>query len=240
MNQKVLWLVTARSGSKSIINKNIKELGGYPLLAYRIRSALAIAKPQDVWISTDSKEYADIAQSYGATVPFLRSEELSTDNASSIDVVLHAMNFAEAQDRRYDAIGLLEPTSPFITFNQLKDAVEQLFNDKEAENIVAVRIVRPHTFFVQEEKKYLTVLSERLSQSNKFRRQDRRDEITPSGGFYIGKWDSFLNKKTFYTKNTIPFLVPEINGLEIDESIDWLWAEFLLEKKLILKKEILK
>ena len=238
MNQKILWLITARSGSKSIVHKNIKHLSGYPLLAYRIKSALSISQPEDVWISTDSQDYADIAKSYGATVPFLRPPELSSDNTSSVDVVLHAMIHATKLGKKYNALGLLEPTSPLITYTQLKDAVEKLFMDHESENIVAVRIVRPHTFFVQDNERYLETLAERLSTSSKWRRQDRKDEITPSGGFYIAKWDSFLKNKTFYTTRTMAYLVSEINGLEIDEPIDWNWAEFLLEKGLLAHKDI--
>lgn len=238
MNYKILWLITARSGSKSITNKNIKVLAGYPLLAYRIKSALSFADSEDVWISTDSREYANIAESYGATVPFIRPLELSTDNASSVDVVLHAMQHAKQINKKYDAIGLLEPTSPLITYAQIRDAAKQLIEDNEAENSVAVRIIRPNTFFIQEQDKYLSVLAERLSNSVKWRRQDRKDEITPSGGFYIAKWEAFLENKTFYTLKTIPFLVSELNGLEIDETIDWDWAEFVLEKGLVKHKEI--
>jgi CMP-N,N'-diacetyllegionaminic acid synthase len=234
----ILWLISARSGSKSIVHKNIKNLNGYPLLAYRIKSAMAISKPEDVWVSTDSKEYADIAMSHGAFIPFLRPDILSTDTASSVDVVLHAMFHANKIEKKYDAIGLLEPTSPFITSKQLFDSVNQLFGEDDSENIVAVRNVRPHTYFVQEKSKYLNILAQKLSTSNKLRRQDRNDEVTPSGGFYISKWNSFLKNKTFYTEKTLQFQVPELNGIEIDEPIDWLWAEFLLEKGIITHNEL--
>lgn len=237
---KTLWLITARSGSKSIKDKNIKELNGIPLLAYRIKSALSISSKSNVWVSTDSKHYSDIAKQYKATVPFLRPQELAKDNSSSMDVVMHAIEWAELNDRKYDAIGLLEPTSPFIYFKDLKNAEEELFNNNSAENIVAVRKVRPHSFFIQKEDKFLTELSKRFKKSKKFRRQDRKNEITPSGGFYIAKWDAFKRNKTFYTEKTLSYLVPEICGLEIDESIDWQWADFLLSNKLIKTRDIFK
>ena len=234
----ILWLISARAGSKSILNKNIKVLCGFPLLAYRIKTALAISRPCDVWVSTDSQEYADIAKSYGAVIPFLRPDILSTDNASSVDVVLHAMLHAEKLGKKYDAIGLLEPTSPFITSKQLSESLNELFNDKDAENIVAVRSVRPHTYFVQEKSKYLNTLANKFNLSSKLRRQDRTDEITPSGGFYISKWNSFLKNKTFYTEKTLQFQVSDFHGIEIDEPVDWLWAEFLLEKSIITHNQI--
>lgn len=234
----VLWLIAARSGSKGIPHKNIKILGTLPLLAYRIKSVRAFARQEDVWISTDSQEYAEIARSFGATIPFIRPEKLAADNAKSIDVVLHTIEFAENHGKKYTAIGLLEPTAPFITAEHLYQAVEQLFADEEAENIVAVRKVRPSTFYVQEEARYLKILADKIRQQGVFRRQDEKTEITPSGGFYIAKWDSIKMNKSFYTAKTLSYLVPNIHGLEIDETIDWLWAEFLIKENIINQSDM--
>ena len=231
MNKKILWVVTARSGSKSVPHKNIKLLGGVPLLAYRIKCALKIAAREDVWISTDSPEYANIAEKYGATVPFLRPAELATDTARSADVILHAMQWAESKGKTYDAVGMLEPTSPFVTTANLFNAVERLFGEKEAENIVAVRYSRPSTFYIQENHKYLETIANNIMDAGLKRRQDEKEEITPSGGFYISKWGAFKKNHSFYTSKTLSFLVPDLEGLEIDEPIDWEWAEFLLSKK---------
>jgi CMP-N,N'-diacetyllegionaminic acid synthase len=125
MLKNILWLIPARSGSKSIPHKNIKKLGDYPLMVYRIKSALSIASPDDVWVSTDSEEYAEIARRYGATIPFLRPEELATETATSADVVLHAINEAGKRGLKYSALALLEPTSPFISYSQLSEAAQQ-------------------------------------------------------------------------------------------------------------------
>lgn len=230
---KILWLIAARSGSKSVPHKNIRELAGLPLLAYRIKTAAAIARKEDVWISTDSQEYADIAKRYGATVPFLRPEELAGDLAKSVDVVLHAMEYAEKLGFSYEAIGLLEPTSPFVPSSALSDAAELLLNDEEADAIVAVRQVRPSTFYVQEEGKYLDVLARNIREAGVLRRQDEKREVTPSGGFYIAKWNSFKREKTFYTEKTLSWLLPDENSLEIDEPMDWLWAQFVLERQIV-------
>ena len=238
MLNNILWLIPARSGSKSIPHKNIKKLGDYPLMAYRIKSALSIASPNNVWVSTDSEEYAEIAKGFGATVPFLRPEELATETATSADVVLHAMNEAEKQGLKYSVLGLLEPTSPFITYNQLSDAVQQLLDDDEAENIVAVRESRPNTFFIQKDSKYLSELAERLSMVQSHARQNFGKEITPSGGFHMAKWDSFKKSKTFFTQKTLSFFVGSENELEIDEPLDWNFAEFILQQGLIKISDI--
>jgi CMP-N-acetylneuraminic acid synthetase len=240
MLNNILWLIPARSGSKSIPHKNIKKLGDYPLMAYRIKSALSIASPDDVWVSTDSEEYAEIARRYGAAIPFIRPEELATETATSADVVLHAINEAEKRGLRYSALGLLEPTSPFITYSQLSDAVHQLFADNEAENIVAVRESRPNSFFIQKDSKYLSELAERLSMVQSHARQNFEKEITPSGGFHIAKWNSFKKSKSFYTQKTLSYFVRSVNELEIDEPNDWNFAEFLLQKGLIKTVDIFK
>lgn len=228
---KTLWLVTARSGSKSIPNKNIKLLNGKPLLDYRIKSANKTIQPNSVWISTDSKKYAQIAKSSGSEVKFMRPSELATDSSSSVDVVLHAMNYADKHKYEFDFIGLLEPTSPFITADQLDQAILKLSSTREARSIVAVKEHRPNTIFVQDDAPYLDVLAKNLDNLSNVGRQEFKNQITPSGGFYIAKWNAFKKDKSFYTKKTLSFLVDEISGLEIDEPIDFLFAEFLAKKE---------
>ena len=231
MKKKILWLIAARSGSKSIIHKNIKLLGGHPLLSYRIKSVKETRSSHDLWITTDSESYASIAQKYGAEVPFIRPEELSTDIASSVDVVLHAMKYAKKSNKEFDYVGLLEPTSPFITSNQLDRAISLLDENKEALAVVAVRETRPHKIFIQRESMFLEELSLNLERLKNIGRQEFEKEITPSGGFYISKWNTFLEKKSFYTSKTLSFEVDEISGLEIDEPLDWEFAEFIITKR---------
>lgn len=231
--EDILWLIPARSGSNSIKDKNIKLLNGIPLINYRIRTALSLSKKDYVWVSTDSQQYADIASKSGATIPFLRPASLSTDNASSMDVVLHAMQYAETNNFKFDFICLLEPTSPFVYFKDIENAYNCLKHDSIADSIVAVKEVRPNTFFIQDDSKYLDELAERLEKRTKLGRQEFKRQVTPSGGFYISRWDSFLRNKTFYTKRTLGYLVPEECSLEIDEPLDWNWAEFLITEKLV-------
>jgi CMP-N-acetylneuraminic acid synthetase len=230
---RVLWLITARAGSKSIPDKNIKLLGGKELLTYRIESALKTSFKKEVWLSTDNEKYAEIGLKAGANAPFIRPDYLASDTASSSDVVLHAMNYANEHGFTFDIIGLLEPTSPFISHKQLEEAVDLLTKNEEADGIVAVRESRPHSFFIQPESKYLTVLSDRFKEKKNVGRQFFKKEITPSGGFYIAKWGKFLKQKTFYMGRTMSFLVDDLTGLEIDEVSDWLFAEFIIENNII-------
>ncbi|MFH6994884.1 cytidylyltransferase domain-containing protein [Flavobacterium sp. FlaQc-48] len=237
--KKILWLVTARSGSKSVPDKNIKFLGGHPLISYRIQSAKDTQLLGDVWVSTDSEKYATIAKDYGAEIPFMRPDYLATDEASSIDVVLHAMEYALKMNKKYDYIALLEPTSPFVKSYDLDKAVNLLSEDKMASAIVATKESRPNRIFIQKENKYLSELANNLKTlKKKLGRQLFHKEITPSGGFYISKWDAFLESKSFYTETTLSYLLDDISGLEIDEPLDWQFAEFIVEKKLFEEKNI--
>ncbi len=233
--KKILWLITARSGSKSIPDKNIKLLGGHPLLSYRVKCGLLTSFYSDVWVSTDSIKYCEIAKNYGAIVPFLRPETLSEDETKSADVILHAMEHAKSISAEYEYIGLLEPTSPFILPNDLDLAISRLDSYKNAEAIVAVRESRPHKIFTQDDDIYLEKIADNLKYFNRLDRQAFKKEITPSGGFYISRWNSFLNVKTLYTKRTIGYEVNDISGIEIDEPLDWQFAEFIIEKQLFNK-----
>lgn len=232
MKKKILWLITARSGSKSIPHKNIKLLGGHPLLSYRIKSVIKSDFNYDMWISTDSKEYASIASKYGAEVPYIRPKELSNDNSSSTDVVLHAMEHAKKTNKEYDYIGVLEPTSPFIKSSHLNEAINLLEENEAASAVVAVKESRTNKIFIQKESKYLVELSKNLDDLKTLGRQAFEKEITPSGGFYISKWSDFLKNKTFYTSKTLGYEVDEISGVEIDEPIDWHFSEFIFNNKL--------
>ena len=235
-------MITARCGSKSIPDKNIKFLGGRPLISYRIQSALNTQVSGDIWVSTDSEKYAQIAKEYGAETPFIRPDYLATDDASSMDVVLHAMEYASSLNKKYDYIGLLEPTSPFIQSSDLDKAIELLNVNESASAIVATKESRPNRIFIQKEDEYLSELADNLKLYEKLGRQSFGKEITPSGGFYISKWDDFCESKSFYTRKTLSYLVDDVRGLEIDEPIDWEFAEFIIEKNIfdVKKSNIIK
>lgn len=231
MRKKILWIIPARSGSKSIVDKNIKDLGGYPLMIHRFLAVKNSAFAHDIWLSTDSEIYRGLAKEYGLEAPFLRPKELSTDHASSSDVVLHAMQFAKERRLEYDLVGLLEPTSPFIKIADLDSAIDKLEKDLEAHGVVAVKEQRPATIFVQKDAQYLDEFCSNIKELQRVGRQNFVKEITPSGGFYICRWDKFLTEHTFYANKTIAYEVDEISGLEIDEPLDWEFAEFIIERK---------
>lgn len=231
MENEILWIIPAREGSKSIKDKNIALVNGIHLLGYRLLSALSISNKEDVWISTNNKEYAAIAAHYGATVPFIRPEDLSTDTASSIDVCLHALENAK---KNYKYLGLLEPTSPFITKDILKEGINILDNDNLSSSVVTVREVRPNPIFSQKHQRYLDILYNNLKDYSDLRRQNFNDIfVTPSGGLYLTKIEALYEYKSFYTPFTRNILIDDFAGIEIDEPIDLVWATFLIENNYI-------
>ena len=232
-NNCILWLIPARSGSKSIIDKNIKPLRGIPLFAYRYLSACALDFKQKIWLSTDSEHYANIGRSLGLDVPFMRPANLSGDESTSNDVVLHAIKYAQEQDINFEFIGLLEPTSPFIKSSHLKAALQILMKESLSKSIVSTRVSRPNTAFIQDDDNYLTSLYNSIKNTSVISRQQFKNQITPSGGIYISRWESFKIEKSFYTDTTLSFKVDDVAGLEIDEPLDWNLAEFYLKENLV-------
>ena len=232
---KILWIVTARSGSKSIKHKNIKLLNGKPLMSYIIRSVIKSKYSEYVYISTDSLKYAKIAEKFGAKFEFLRPKDISSDSSSSNDAVLHLIKEINAESFNFDYVGLLEPTTPFISSEHINNAVAAITSDTSALSLIAVKKNRPNSFFIQDDDKYLTGIYKNILKKNSLVRQAFKDQITPCGGLYISSWSNFLKEKSFYTKKTIPFLIEEINSIEIDEPLDFMFAEFLIKNNYIEK-----
>jgi CMP-N-acetylneuraminic acid synthetase len=148
------------------------------------------------------------------------------------------MRWAEQHGHHFDALGLLEPTSPFTKPAWLDDAVERLFSDPIADGIVAVRSVHPSSYYVQPKGRYLSEVAKRIHASGTLRRQEELEEVTPSGNFYISKWERLKESKSLYTETTLMYHVPDPYGLEIDRPLDWAWAEFLLQHKLVERGEL--
>lgn len=134
---RILGIIPARGGSKGLPGKNIKLLNGTPLIAYTIKEALN-SNLDEFIVSTDSEEIAEVARNYGGKVPFLRPAEIATDNASSLDVVLHALDFMkEHENKEYDAIMLLQPTTPYRDSADINQAINLLISS-DADSVISV------------------------------------------------------------------------------------------------------
>ena len=136
-NKKILAIIPARGGSKRLPRKNILNLAGKPLIAWTIEAALGSKYIDDVIVSTDDNEISTVAKKYGAKVPFIRPDKFSSNHASSISVVLHAIEFFQKADERYDYVVLLQPTSPLRTVKNIDESIE-LLQQKKCDAIVSV------------------------------------------------------------------------------------------------------
>ncbi|CAM3383932.1 N-acylneuraminate cytidylyltransferase [Flavobacterium longum] len=222
---KVLGLIPARGGSKGVPNKNIKLLGEKPLIAYSIASAKAAASLAQTIVSTDSEAIFSVAAQYGVQPPFLRPEALARDHSTSLEVVQHALSFYEDQGVFFDAVCLLQPTSPFREKGFIDRAI-QVFAASGADSLVSVLPVpheyNPHWVFEPGADGFLTIATgdEKIIP----RRQALPAAFHRDGSVYISKAEvikngSLFGKRIAYCENDPALYV------NIDTPKDWATAE---------------
>lgn len=227
---KILAIVPARSGSKRLPGKNIKILGDKPLIAWTIECAKKIHDICDVIVSTDSTEIADVAKQYGAKVPFIRPVELSTDIASSVDVMLHALGEYERREGFVDGVMLLQPTSPFRSIDLINRGIQK-YQENNKGTIVGVSPVRDHPEWVMKKKGDLLVPYIAESQLSA-RSQDLQDAYVVNGCFYLIEPDLLKKTKKIVSTNILPLIVNSMEeSLDIDDHWDWKIAQMILGNK---------
>ncbi len=228
---KYLIIIPARGGSKGLENKNIKPLAGKPLVCYSVDLAREIADEKDICISTDSDEIINIITDYGLEPPFKRPASLATDTAGTYDVLLHAVSHYSNMGIEYDALILLQPTSPFRTKSDLKNAME--LYEKGLDMVVGVKKTKSNPYFsLFEENKdgFLEISKRRYFR----RRQDCPEVFEFNGAVYIINIKSLRQHTSFNDFAKIKkYVMNNINSVDIDNETDWLFCEFLIEKGLI-------
>tara|TARA_Y100001958_G_C21072302_1_gene431394 strand:+ start:9 stop:716 length:708 start_codon:yes stop_codon:yes gene_type:complete len=230
---KILSIITARGGSKGLPGKNVIKILGKPLISWTINHALNSKYIDRLIVSTDDKKIANVSKKYGADVPFMRPSHLAEDESSSIDVVLHAIDWLENNNEFYDYIILLEPTSPLRETSDIDNSLEKLINTDNAESIVSV--CKPESshpdFIISLENGFIKKYYGK-GFSHK-RRQDLDDVFYYEGTFYTSKVSTLKSKKSFYHKNTLGYEVPRWKSFEVDEEIDLKIIESILKFKKI-------
>lgn len=215
-------IITARGGSKRIPRKNIKDFLGKPIIAYSIEAALKSGIFDEVMVSTDDEEIAEIARKYGASVPFLRSEKTSNDFATTADVLSEVIEKYREMGKTFDSFTCIYPTAPFVTAEKLNNAKET-FDKEDADSLVPV--VRfsfpPQRGFVCRD----SFIKFQYPEYALKRSQDLEPIYHDCGQFYILKTSAFLEKKTMVMDRTVPFIVPETEVQDIDTESDWIIAE---------------
>ncbi len=230
---RVLAIIPARGGSKGLPGKNVRDLCGKPLIAWSIEQGLACEYVDTLLVSTDSEEIATIAAQHGASVPFLRPAALAGDAASSIDALLHAIDYLAVIGDDYDYVVLLEPTSPLRDVSDISGALELLIESNGAESVAAVaRAEASHpSFLFVVQSGLLRPMSG--SQPTGLRRQDiKKDYYYLEGSVYASSVATLRENKSFYHAATAPWIVDRYKAFEIDELIDFIAVEALMKAKL--------
>ncbi|WP_347988735.1 acylneuraminate cytidylyltransferase family protein [Methylomonas sp. AM2-LC] len=233
MKIETLILIPARSGSKGIPDKNIKLLGGKPLIAWtaeilskaNLKASLAI-------LSTDSEKYAKLGRDLGLLTPFIRPAEYAADDSSAVSVVLNALQWFETEYGYIpEQLLWLQPTSPFRSAEMILKAFT-LLTKQQADAVVACKEIHRNlsTLFYQENG-HLSALSKNTPIQTT--RQQIKPLLTPNGALYLCNTAAFLKNKSFYPDQTIPLIMNTVMSLDIDSEEDWLLAEAYIKQGLV-------
>lgn len=228
---KILGVITARGGSKGIPGKNIKLLGGKPLIAYTIEVSKKSKLLSHLIISTDDEEIAMVAGRYGVEVPFMRPREFADDKAPHLPVMKHAIEFMEKQEGIvYDYVVILQPTSPFRTVEDLDGTIQKLI-DTKADSAVSVSEIpggwHPVKIKKLEGDKLLPYC---MPEEEGIRRQDLPVAYKRNGSVYAMKRNIIMVNNRLFGDNVVGFITPKERTVDIDTPVDWVLAEYIFEE----------
>ena len=221
MNGKKLAIITARGGSKRIPRKNIKEFCGKPILCYSIEAAFQSETFDEVMVSTDDTEIADIALKAGASVPFFRSAEMSGDYASTDDVIMEVLQEYQKNGLSFEAFCCIYPTAPFLTGKRLKSAMDLLDTADSVMPVVPFSYP-PQRGLIVNEKGYV---ERQFPEYTAARSQDLPKVFHDCGQFYACRTAPFLEAGTTDVAKLVPLILSEMEVQDIDTIEDWEIAE---------------
>lgn len=222
----VLCIIPARSGSKGIINKNIRKLSDKPLIYYSINSAKKSNLIDKIIVSTDDEKIIKISKKYGAEIPFKRPKKFATDCATTFDVVKHAIEFLEKNQAYHpEIVIILQPTSPLRTTKIIDDSIKKLIKSK-ASSVISVAKIKKHPFSA------FWLKNNELKPFHKnFKKFDRRqkypDLFFPSGSVYVF-WSENIKKYNSIYGSKIKHIFDK-DDLDIDEPLDFFFTEMIMK-----------
>lgn len=223
---KYLSVITARGGSKGIPGKNTKPLNGKPLILYTVEAARKVFQDQYIYVSTDSQEIKNTVESSGLEVPFLRPAELATDTSSSEDVLKHTIKEAVKKGLLFDAVVLLQPTSPFRNEEHIQSAIIEFEKDPES-LLLSVTEARENPYYTLMEEDKDGFL-QKSKEATFTRRQDCPSVWNVNGAIYIFPKNEFF-EGGFDTLSKRKFVMNALTSIDLDSSSDWTIAESLLK-----------
>lgn len=227
--KKLIAIIPARSGSKGLKDKNIRLLNGKPLLAYSVEAAIGAGLFDTVHVSTDSQEYADIAEAYGADVPFLRDEQNSGDASSSWDAVREVLRKYKENGKEFDVCVLLQPTSPMRSAEDIKEAY-RLFEEKKAASLTSATEVDHPVQWCFTLDTTCSMKDFASSPYKDCRRQELEKHYRENGAIYIvGTKDIVHPDFDFYTEQCVAYIMERSRSIDIDTLQDFIVAETIIK-----------
>lgn len=221
-----LCIIPARGGSKRIPRKNIQLFLDKPIIAYSIEAAINSELFDEVMVSTDDPEIAEIALKYGASVPFFRTEKTSNDFATTFEVIEEVLLKYQDLDKNYNIVCCLYACAPFVTSKKLSQSLQLL----EKNNYDSVFPIMPFGFPIQRSLKFegdkIKFFYPEYSLS---RSQDLEKSYHDAGQFYWMQVDKCLLEKKILTENSGSVVISELEGQDIDNEVDWKLAELKYE-----------
>ena len=216
-------IIPARGGSKRIPGKNIKDFLGKPIIAYSVETALQTGLFEEVMVSTDNEEIADVARKYGAKVPFLRTDKTANDFATTFEAIEEVIVQYQELNKNFEFTCCLYPCTPFVTVNKLSAGFQLL----QENNFDSVFPIMPFGFPVQRalkiEKNNKTIFF--YPEFSLSRSQDMEKSYHDAGQFYWMKTAIVLETKQILTSNSGSMIITELEGQDIDNESDWKLAE---------------
>lgn len=228
---RYLFIIPARGGSKGIPRKNIKPFNGKPLICHSIDQARAFSPDADICVTTDDAEIIDTVRGYGLEVPFVRPDYLATDNMGTYEVLLHALNFYEERGIRYDAIVLLQPTSPLRTLDNIREAMD--LYTPEIDMVVTVTEASSNPYYNCFEEDEDGFLKHSKGDGVYVRRQDAPEAWEYNGAVYVINPESLKQRRLSQFQKIRKTVMDKPHSVDLDTMFDWKLAELLIKEKLV-------
>lgn len=214
----MLAIIPARGGSKGIPGKNVIDINGNPLIAYTIAPALMVKQEgylDDVIVSTDDKQIAEVSREYGASVPFMRPQEIAGDTSRSVDLMIHAYDFYKERGTLYDSIILLQPTSPLRTAEDIRKSIN-IFAESGAKSLISCykeESIHEYGLYHREGDRAIAINKDH---NLGMRRQDMPELYVRNGAIYIVKTDYMVSKRNVFDEKPAMYVMPKERSVNID------------------------
>jgi CMP-N,N'-diacetyllegionaminic acid synthase len=228
---RILTVITARGGSKTIPRKNLSIVGGKPLIAWTIEAAKASPSLARILVSTDDEEIGEIARRWGAEVPFIRPAELAGDTSPHIPVVQHAVRWVEAHEGgKPDGILLLQPTTPLRTSEDIEGAI-RLMLEKGCDSVLSVCEAASHPYLTKRITKQGFIEDFSDTPEGYLARQALPPAYALNGALYLARRDVLMEEGTFQTGSTCAYIMPPERSLDIDTPWDLFLVDLILQHR---------